>query len=80
MEQGTTPRQIVVSVLLRRTGPKLDLKIARSARFGEPVTLEAEHTATMDQIEELFCAVCGPCLVEIFRELRADKAAGPGSF
>lgn len=72
MTSAPATKQVVVSILLRRQGDTLDIKVARSERFGAPVQLEQEHRATMARVEEAFVDICAPCLLEIFRELKAN--------
>jgi hypothetical protein len=64
------PRQICVSVLLRRTGDRLDIRLGRADKMGVAPQLEHQHTGSMANIEEEFILGVAEYFKEIFRELK----------
>ena len=69
MEQEK-PKQICVSILLRRTGDKLDIKIGRANTMGQPPALEHQHSGSLLDIEGTFVTGVAEYFKEIFRELQ----------
>ena len=66
------PRQICVSILIKRRDDTVEIKLARAEKFGQSPQLEHEGRGPLSELEDVFVSVAADYLRGLFLELRQN--------